>query len=246
MTMLTEMTVSAQNQTDGQGRKTGHWIVNYPDGGIQYEADFIAGKPAGLMKRYDKSGNLAAEMLFEKKGKRCDATLYYPNGKIAAEGIFLDRDKDSVWNYYAEEDGSIRITENWKNGKLDGQVTSYYPGGEISEITEWRDGVKNGPWIQYFENGEKKTTCSYNSGLKDGPYLTFYPDGSTELEGSFTGDLFNGTWKYFNEEGELVLTLKYDNGKILNKDDLIGKDEELLKKIEDNAGNIPDPALGNY
>lgn len=236
----------AQNLTDKQGRKTGHWLVTWPNGNKQYEAEFAEGNPVGLMKRYDQEGRLTAEMLFAEKGRRCDAILYYPEGKKAAEGIFINKDKDSVWNYYAEDDGAIRIRESWKKGVMDGTVISYYPNGQISEITEWISGVKEGKWEQFFDNGEKKLSGTYVAGLRNGPYTAYFPDGKIELEGQYLNDLFHASWKYYDENGEVILTLEYDRGKILNKDELVGKDEELLKKIEDNTGNIPDPALGEF
>ncbi len=243
---LTGMKLEAQNKTDQKGRKTGHWIVNYPNGIRQYEADFQAGKPVGLMRRYDAEGELTAEMFFSKDSRRCDAVLYYPEGKKAAEGIFLDKDKDSIWNYYAESDGTIRIRESWKNGRIEGTVISYYPNGQISEITNWFKGAKEGIWEQYFENGEKKLSGNFNSDLKNGPYTAFYPDGNKEIDGFYQNDLFHGTWTYYDQDGLVILTLEYDAGKILNRDALIGKDEELLKKIEENTGNVPDPALGDF
>jgi len=238
--------LSAQNQTDKQGRKTGHWVVTYENGKTQYEADFVEGKPVGLMLRYDKHGQLTARMLFSATTDRCDAILYYPGEKKAAEGIFLGKSKDSTWNYYAEEDGSLRIRESWKNGALEGDFIRYYPNGQVSDQTAWKNGVREGRWVQYFENGALKHEGGFVKGLKEGPFKAYYPDGTPELEGSYKNDLFDGNWNYYDEEGQLALTLEYKEGQILNEDALIGKDEELLKKIEENTGNMPDPALGNY
>jgi len=243
---LTNSRLSAQNLTDVQGRKTGHWIVTYENGKIQYEADFAEGLPVGLMTRYNKNGELAARMYFSDKGKHCRATQFYPGSKIAAEGNYINREKDSIWNYYAEEDGSLRITENWKTGKMDGEVCRYYPNGQLREKTIWKDGKRNGSWEQFFENGSTQLTGGFVNDLRNGPYVAYFPDGTLELEGAYTNELFDGTWKLYNEEGELVLTLHYINGILQNKDDLGVRDEELLKKIEENTGNMPHPALGGF
>ncbi len=79
--------------------------------------------------------------------------LYYKNGKPAAEGWYVNQEKDSVWTYYSEFDGSVRIREEYLAGKLDGKVKSYYASGEISEEVEWKQDVKEGSWMQYYENG---------------------------------------------------------------------------------------------
>ena len=43
--------LQGQNLVDDQGRKTGHWIVEYPNGRTLYEADFVKGEPVGEMIR---------------------------------------------------------------------------------------------------------------------------------------------------------------------------------------------------
>ena len=70
--------------------------------------------------------------------------LYYESGKAAAEGIYVNQVKDSVWTYYSEFDGSVRIRETYREGKLEGMSKHYYPGGEISEEVHWKQD-KNQP-----------------------------------------------------------------------------------------------------
>ena len=76
----------AQNQMDEQGRKTGHWVVEYPNGKTMYEGDFLEGNPVGEMIRYTEEGHMKARIRFYPDNKRF-VTLYFPGKKKAAEGV---------------------------------------------------------------------------------------------------------------------------------------------------------------
>ena len=153
--------LQAQNLVDEEGRKTGHWKVNYPNGRTLYEADFVEGKPHGEMLRYHESGLVRARMIFEAGSQRSYTHLYYESGKPAAEGWFVDQSKDSIWTYYSEFDGSVRIRESYVNGKLHGLSLSYYPNGGTSEELEWKQNVKDGAWNQYYKNGVPRLSGNY-------------------------------------------------------------------------------------
>jgi antitoxin component YwqK of YwqJK toxin-antitoxin module len=204
--------LQGQNQLDEQGRKTGHWKVEYPNGGTQYEADFVEGRPVGEMLRYYENGTLRARMLFDAESSRSYVKLFYENGKRAAEGIYLDQLKDSVWTYYSEHDASVRVRETYVMGKLQGPTRSYYPDGQVSEEVEWKDDIKDGPWKQYFTNGTLRLSGRYEKGLLQGMYEVYYPDGTIEIRGDYLDNRSHGTWRFFDENGEEVYALEYENG----------------------------------
>ena len=81
------LALQGQNQLDAEGRKTGHWKVEYPNGKTRYEAEFVEGLPVGEMRRCYENGALEDRMIFESDGSRSYAYLYYPNQKAAAEGL---------------------------------------------------------------------------------------------------------------------------------------------------------------
>ena len=201
-----------QNQLDAEGRKTGHWKVDYPNGRTQYEADFEEGQPVGEMLRYYENGALRARMMFEPGGNRSHVNLYYSNGRAAAEGIYVDQQKDSVWTYYSEFDGSVRIREPYSKGFLQGTSQSCYPGGEISEEVEWKDNIKDGAWKQYYRNGSKRLSGHYENGMLQGSYEVYYSDGTVEISGTYLDNRSHGTWLFYDESGKEVYALEYVNG----------------------------------
>jgi antitoxin component YwqK of YwqJK toxin-antitoxin module len=201
-----------QNQLDEEGRKTGHWKVEYPNGKLHYEADFVDGHPVGPMVRYYENGGLQARLLFEPDGTSSYALLYYKNGKIAAEGMYVNQVKDSVWTYYSEFDGSVRIREPYLEGKLEGVVRSYYPNGTVSEELEWKQNEKHGEWNQFYENGAPRLTGHFEEGKLEGPYEIYYADGTLKIKGTYVNDRSDGTWTFYDESGKEIYALDYVNG----------------------------------
>jgi len=166
----------------------------------------------GEMLRYYENGALRARMLFEPDGRRSHVRLFYTNGKAAAEGIYADQLKDSVWTYFSELDGSVRIRESYSMGKLHGISQSYYPDGDISEEVEWKQNVKHGLWKQYYQNGEARLSSQFENGMLQGSYEVYYSDGTIEIRGSYLDNRSHGTWRFYDESGEEVYAIDYVYG----------------------------------
>jgi antitoxin component YwqK of YwqJK toxin-antitoxin module len=231
------LSMQGQNLVDVEGRKTGHWKVEYPNGRTLYEANFEEGHPVGEMVRYYESGGLRARMLFETGSKRSYVYLFYTNAKPAAEGWYVDQVKDSVWTYYSEFDGSVRIRETYLDGKQHGLSSSYYPVGEISEEVEWKQNVKEGAWKQYYINGVPRLIAHYKNGVLQGSYEVYFSDKTIKIRGSYLDNKSHGTWVYYDETGKEVYTLEYVNGAPAD----IEKYELWIQDSLKNYEVIPEP-----
>lgn len=231
--MLSPFTgLRGQNQLDGQGRKTGPWKVDYPNGRTLYEATFSEGKPVGEMIRYYDNGVVRARMKFDSQSDRSFARLYYKNRKIAAEGWYLGQAKDSVWTYYSEFDGSVRIREPYVNGMMQGNVTSYYPEGEISELVPWEENKKKGTWKQFYENGALRLDGRYENDQLNGMYQVYYSDSTVKINGTFLNNLSHGTWTYFSEEGEVLYSIEFQNGRAIDQEKYLEIMGDTLSRFE--------------
>lgn len=218
----------AQNQLDEQGRKTGPWKVDYPNGLTLYEGEFSEGKPVGLMLRYYEGGALRARMNFDPDSDRSFAEMFYKNSKKAAEGLYTGKDKDSVWTYYSESDGTLRMRESFVSGKLDGKVYRYYPSGPVSEEVCWAGNKREGPWKQYFEDGLIRLESKHQNNMLNGSYRVYFRDGTLMMEGKLVDDLSEGIWSYYNEKGELLYSLEYKNGQPLDKEKYMNLMQDTL------------------
>ena len=227
------LTVSGQNQLDEQGRKSGHWKVDDPNGKPLYEADFVEGRPVGEMIRYYISGAVRAQMMFDSTGVRSYVRMFYPNKKIAAEGWYFKQQKDSVWTYYSTIDGSVIIREPYKNGLLQGMVRNYYTSGQVSEEVEWADGQKQGKWKQYYLTGAIRLSAHYRDDQLNGSYEVFFADGTLKIKGEFLDGRSNGTWSYHDETGAELISLEYLDGIPVDREKYNQWIQDTLEKYQE-------------
>ncbi len=224
--------LQGQNQVDEEGRKTGHWKVEYPNGKTQYEADFVEGRPHGEMIRYYEKGGIRARMQFEAEGSRSFTQLYYESGKLAAEGIYVNQVKDSVWTYYSEFDGSVRSREDYLAGKQEGMSQSYYPSGEISEEVQWKQNEKDGSWKQYYTNGVQRLSAYFEKGQLQGSYELYFSNGHIKIRGTYLNNRSHGTWRFYDESGKEIFALEYVNGTPADWEKYNNWINDTLKKYE--------------
>ena len=48
------------------------------------------------------------------------------------------------------------MSEDYKNGKLNGSTKTYYDNGKLYEHKIWNEGVQDGPMKQYYLDGSVK------------------------------------------------------------------------------------------
>lgn len=230
---------AGQNRLDEQGRRTGPWKIDYPSGKTRYEATFHEGRPVGEMVRYYDNGAIQARMAFDSSGTRSYATLFYKNGKKAAEGWYLNQEKDSVWTYFSEFDGTVRIREPYLEGKLDGKASSYYPDGAVSEEVTWKEGQKHGEWNQYYTDGSLRLKSRYENDSLHGLYQVFYPDSTPKVSGTYLENKSQGKWDFFDETGSVVYSIEYEDGLALDQEKYLQLMQDTLARFQD----LPDPGM---
>lgn len=229
--ILGNLSISGQNQLDDQGRKTGPWRVEYPNGSTLYEATFHEGRPVGLMIRYYDNKAVRAKMVFHPTEDRSAVALFYKSGKKTAEGIYVGQLKDSVWTYYSEYDGTVRMREGYRLGKLHGKAIRYYPAGGISEEVRWEQGSREGPWNQYFEDGSIRLNGFYRNNMLNGPYQVYFSKNTLMMSGLYLDDQSQGTWLYYDDSGKLLYSLDYENGRPVDQ-------EKYLEIMKDTLLNF--------
>ncbi|MBE0654558.1 MAG: toxin-antitoxin system YwqK family antitoxin [Bacteroidales bacterium] len=233
------------NQLDENGNKTGFWQKQYENGKLMYEGYFADNKPVGIMKRYFPEGGLSAEIRFLKDGTTSYATMYYTNGKKAAEGKFIYQQKDSTWNYYSFYNQRLAIMEEWKDGQKDGVTKKFYDNGSIAEITGWKNGMQHGTWIQYYENGALRLKSFFENGRQNGPFESYTADGKPFISGNYLNDKMHGTWIYHSSEENPEMRVEYKSGTMLPNQEMKKRQEDFSKEVEKIIGKFPEPIEDN-
>jgi len=233
------------NQLDNQGRKQGWWKKHYPDGTIMYKGYFKDDMPGGLFSRYFENGETKALMDYYPDGISAYTRLFYMNGALAAEGKYVNTQKDSIWKYYSYYSQTLSYIETYSDGKKNGLSTKYYTNGQVAEYLDWKSDMKHGDWLQFYEDSTLRLSAHYTDNELDGPYRVYNAQSQLIIDGKYVQSRLDGTWQYYNDDGQLEYELYYENGKLLNDEVLEEKVMKFMEEVEKNLGTIPEPDLEN-
>lgn len=193
---------SQSNQLDKEGRRHGHWKVNFEGtSDPKFEGNFEHGEERGLFKFYKKGfyDHPAAIMNFEEGKDSVQVTYYTQKGKPISEGKMVDKKREGKWVYYHQKTDSIMMTEMYRHDKLQGLQKTYFPNGKLAEKTEYQDGLKHGESFIYTENGQVTKQLNYKNGELHGEAVYYTPKGVKTIEGMYSEGKKTGTWKYYTD-----------------------------------------------
>ncbi|VAW12878.1 hypothetical protein MNBD_BACTEROID01-6 [hydrothermal vent metagenome] len=227
------------NQTDEAGLRQGLWKKYYPNGNLRYEGYFKDNQPTGEWERYYENAKPQAIIHYSATSDSATAKLFDPSGQKIAEGFFLDKKKAGLWEFYSKN--RVTSQSNYTDGVKNGLSKNYYPSGELLEESEWKMGVQEGRYRAYYKNGSPYIEFHYIDNKRDGICKSYFPNGRVEMEAFYKKGQRHGDWAYFDQEGNLLYTLKYANGELLNPEVLDSLQSEKFNTMEHNKGSIPDP-----
>ncbi|MGI9533222.1 toxin-antitoxin system YwqK family antitoxin [Lutimonas sp.] len=196
------------NQTDANGERHGVWRKYYNNDRIRYAGKFEHGKEIGVFKYYSASNsdNPIIVKEFKENSDLADVSFYTPSGSLESKGLMRGKEREGKWLYYHADGKSVMSEENYLNGKLDGAYKTYYPSGELTEITTYKNGVLHGNYKKYSIKGFLYQDFNYQKGKLNGMAI-YYSRKTGDLikKGPFKDDLRVGTWENY-VDGELVST----------------------------------------
>ena len=227
------------NQVDAQGRKQCFWTKKDNEGKVVYQATFKDDKPIGEMKRFHPNGKIKATMNFVEGSDESEAQLFDERGKLIAQGKYSGQKKIGEWTYLL--DSKVVSTETYLNGQKNGISKRFYKTGELLEESTWQNDKLNGIYRTYFQDGKAFLECNYSQGLRNGAFKTWFPNGTLELDAIYTNDARDKDWKYYSESGELLYTLKFNLGKLLNPEVQDRMDKEKTDTYRSKGDSVPDP-----
>lgn len=233
------------NKVDAQNRKQGYWSKNYRNGKKAYEGRFKNDKPVGEFKRFREDGSLKVLLAYNELGTYSKATFFTSEGKKIAEGFYLDKEKDSLWQYF-NANSTLTYEERYKNGTKHGRFKQYYSNGKTLETIPYTDGQIHGTMVQFHPNGLNKSTINFSNGKQHGAIKLYYPNGTIRIEGNYLNGLKSGEWKFYSPEGKLTEKLNFANGIPDNYSQLVEKENKELELMLKNAGRIQEPTVESF
>jgi antitoxin component YwqK of YwqJK toxin-antitoxin module len=151
---------------------TGPFIDYYSTGKIRGDGTFFNGKLKGIRKMYYSNGNLSLERYYENGISHGIEKEYYENGILEQKGEFKNGKEIGIWEmYYPNKQLKQRANFN-SNGKMDGEVISYYSTGKIKGVSQYKNGeylkdkVNTKIFNYYNQSQELYKQGSYKSSIK--------------------------------------------------------------------------------
>jgi len=194
------------NKLDANGKKDGLWKGTYEiSKRPRYEGTFSHGKETGLFKFFDdtKKGDVIATRDFSANDGSAYTIFYDQNKNKVSEGKVIGKNYEGEWKYYHKASKVIMITENYKNGKLEGLRTVFYPNSKIAEEMTYKNGSKEGIYKSFGQNGSPLELTTYKNNQYEGDAVFYDVDGAVASKGKFVNGKKAGMWQFF-EKGKLV------------------------------------------
>jgi len=209
------------NPLDEKGKKHGVWKGTYEGSGRpRYEGTFEHGKEVGVFNFFDdtKAKSIIATRTFNPDDNSCYTIFYDQKKNIVSEGKEVNKLREGQWKYYHKASKSIMILENYKNGKLDGTRTVYYPSGKIVDEIIYKNGLKEGVYKKYSESGIVMESSFFKNGEYDGEAIYKDPNDLVVAKGMFKKGKKVGKWQFFV------------NGKLTSEEDMNKPKKPQLKR----------------
>lgn len=202
----TLMAQTGINQFDSEQKKDGVWKGVYPESKRpRYEGTFSHGKEVGEFKFFDdtKAGTIIATRTFNPNDNTAYTVFYDQNKNKVSEGKVVNKMFEGEWKYYHKASKTIMTIEHYKNGKLEGLRSVFFPSGKIAEETYYKAGLKNGSSKKYSEKGFVLEEAAFKNDQYDGEAVFRDVDGNIVSKGKFTNGKKTGIWQFF-ENGKLI------------------------------------------
>lgn len=228
------------NYVDINGKKQGKWTKRYNNDQVQYTGYFVNDIPKGEFIRYHKNGKIKAKINYDDNGN-ADAELFNENGIRLATGLYDSKqERIGLWHIYFD-DGTLALVINYKNGKVEGPVTMYYPGGEYKVMeVNYENGKLEGSYKKYFKGNRPQEEGPCVNGLKHGHWKYYNPEGFLTEEGPYVNGRKHGDWIYY-DLGDVKDTINYMNDIPDNFEEISRKWEDTLRWAKENQDKFKRP-----
>lgn len=102
------------------------------------------------------------------------------------------------------DDGSLKETGYWRDGKRDGHFTLHHLNGRVAREGDYAADLMEGTWTWYFEDDTVELAVEYQHGLRHGRFRENFKDGKPRTVGQYAFDQQVGRWVTYDAEGAVV------------------------------------------
>lgn len=220
-----------------EGQRQDEWVHYYENGSIKRRGKYLNNKMVGTWNYFYESqqggyGPMKAQAFYQDGMGTYKE--FYPNGRLKAEGLYVDGRSEGLWTFYLPE-GGLEAKGNYENGLKSGEWEYFHPEGTKAAVGNYTSGLREGDWTFFYENGIISSEGEMENGKKDGywrlfnswgdftgegvfvkgegEFKEFYESGKIKTEGFIKDDQNQGEWKYYYEDGRLEGKANFKNGR---------------------------------
>jgi hypothetical protein len=161
---------SGQDAGNGQNAidstTNGEQKVFYPDGSLQYQAEFKNGKANGRVREYTRDGKLYMDATFVDGHRHGKCTHFYKNGNPFEITNFVNGEKDGIESKFYDN-GKLLATIIYKKNKVQPGLREYQKDGtEVDNdnslvITEVDHSAREGKYFFQVSLKKPKNNVDY-------------------------------------------------------------------------------------
>jgi hypothetical protein len=169
---------SGQNAENGQNAidstTNGERKVFYPDGKLQYLAEFKNGKANGRVREYTPDGKLYMDALFADGHRNGKCTHFYKNGNPFEIANFVNGEKDGIESKFYDN-GKLLATIIYKKNKVQPGLKEYKKDGtEVDNentliITEVDHSAREGKYFFQVSLSKPKNNVDFYASPQSDP-----------------------------------------------------------------------------
>lgn len=137
------------------------------------------------------------------------STTAYRITLIKKAGIYDPDNGKKTDTYY---DGTTKAEYTLVNGKLNGQLKTYYENSNTKKTGNYVNGIENGLFKEYDEIGNIEAEYSMTNGELNGSLKTFYSNGKIKKSGYYLKGKEHGNFIEYDENGNKEAEYVMANG----------------------------------
>ena len=201
------------------GLLDGEYSEFYPSGQLKSRGGYKDGLLDGEYSEFYPSGQLKSKSQYKDDLLEGAFELYSESGILDATFTFVAGKAEGT-EYHYRENGELWFTREFRDDAIHGENREYYEGGSLKQRGMYSEGFAIGKWEFLDEEGEQSgleraLTNVVANRLEDGEVAKFHENGFVESAGLKKNGLKDGPWNFYDEEGELLRTVEYEDGKVI-------------------------------
>jgi hypothetical protein len=168
----------------------------------------------GLWAQGTKQGPKKDTVLIQK-GKETFVQIKFDNGKMAEEGIWINQQKQGVWNTF-HDNGFPESVTAYESGKKNGIEMKLGKDGYLEQMCYYTNDVLHGPFRLYFKGARIQKEQNFVNGLEDGKRQIYFKDGGIQEEGIWKNgkrECFTTNKRLSFKPGNIPRAFKAESGK---------------------------------